>query len=535
MAGKLNPQILAQHVHMQAEARPDHKILTFEDPDPAKEKIVTYGSLHQGATALAGWFNERGLQSGDKVAILMRNHPEFVEALVAVTISGVVLVPIDPRTRGAKLSYQLSNAGARMVLCTDDLVEHLTEDVLAPTRVESCLLLRSDTSSPLPDLPVETIDYAGIRDQDWPAPDHRVQNAKQPMQIIYTSGTTGDPKGVVLGGDRAASSAMLASGVFGYKPDHVLYTGLSLTHGNAQMVTCFPAIYLGNHAVISERFTRTRIWDICRRYGVRTWSNLGGIISGVYNMPPRDDDRDHQVEYIISAGTPRAIWQPFMDRFGVDILEWYAAVEGGMCWKPRGQGPVGSFGQPMPGMLDVRVVREDDSDCEPGETGELISRPAGGGRAEVEYYGNKKASEEKTAGGWLRSGNMVHRDEEGWLFFDFRKGGGIRRNGDFIATDFIERVIGEHEDIAEVFVYGIPAASGAPGESDVVAAIVAAGPGTPDLDSLRAKCRRELEPNMVPGWLQLVPEIPKTISEKPQARFLQEQFRPDAERVFSGS
>jgi crotonobetaine/carnitine-CoA ligase len=165
--------------------------------------------------------------------------------------------------------------------------------------------------------------------------------------------------------------------------------------------------------------------------------------------------------------------------------------------------------------------------------GEIVSRPATGESASVEYHGNEEASREKTRGGWLRSGDMGHRDADGWLFFDYRKGGSIRHNGDFINPGFVEKAIAEHPAVSDVFVYGVPAASGAPGEKDVVAAIVPAPGVELDPASVFRACRRGLEPNFVPSYLQVVDEIPKTASEKPQERFLLDRFRPGAPGVYT--
>ena len=118
--------------------------------------------------------------------------------------------------------------------------------------------------------------------------------------------------------------------------------------------------------------------------------------------------------------------------------------------------------------------------------------------------------------------------------FDYRRGDGIRRNGDFVATAFVEKALAEHASIDDVFVYGVPAASGAPGEKDVVAAVVPRDPaafGVAEVAEVFAHCRRQLEANFVPSYLQVVDEIPKTISEKPQARFLLDAFAPDAPNV----
>ena len=165
--------------------------------------------------------------------------------------------------------------------------------------------------------------------------------------------------------------------------------------------------------------------------------------------------------------------------------------------------------------------------------GELISRPADGSSVEVEYFGNKEASEKKTWGGWLRSGDMGHRDADGWHYFDYRAGGGIRHNGDFVNPGFVEKAIAEHPQVTDVFVYGVTAASGAPGEKDVVAAIVPLEGQQIDVDSVFATCRKGLESNFVPTYLQVVEEIPKTASEKPQERFLLERFESDKAGVYT--
>ena len=105
---------------------------------------------------------------------------------------------------------------------------------------------------------------------------------------------------------------------------------------------------------------------------------------------------------------PYGIWESFEQRYDVKILEWYGAVEGGLAYKPIGQGPVGSFGKPAPG-LEMKILDESDNECPPGVPGEICSRPASGESAKVEYHENPDASEKKTRGGWLRSGTPTRK------------------------------------------------------------------------------------------------------------------------------
>lgn len=252
---------------------------------------------------------------------------------------------------------------------------------------------------------------------------------------------------------------------------------------------------------------------------------------GLYSEPRRPDDADNPVRVVMSAGTPRSIWEDFEKRFNVKIHEWYGAVEGGFAHNPPGVGPVGSFGKPIEGIMEMKVVREDDTECAPGEVGELIV-VSKQGRAEVEYLGKKKASEEKTRGGVLRTGDMCHRDENGWFYFDFRQGGGLRRHGDFILPEYVEKALADLPEVTDVCVYGIPAETGAPGESDLVAAVVLADKTKPDIQKIRMELEKVLEKNSIPQYLQVVDEIPKSASEKNLDRILKDEFHKDALNVY---
>lgn len=528
MVSELNLMILGHAIQMKAEATPDKKSVIFErnkNPDVH----LTYGDLWKNSNKVAAMLKREGVEKGDKFALMMRNHPEFLYGMIGGTQTGAISVPIDPRTKGEKLKYYLNNSEAKVLLITADMIpmiEQVKGDLAGVKAVYVTYM------------PWETIgsDYPTLNEV-LDGPDEMVGNhiedPASPMEIIYTSGTTGDPKGVVLGNNRIASYAMLGQMVWKYEEDDVIYTGLSLTHGNAQAVSLMPGLIMERLVVLSERFTKSRLWDISRKFGCTTYSLLGGMATGIYSEPEKPNDADNPVRFVISAGMPRAIWESFEKRFDLKILEWYAAVEGGFAFKPIGEGPVGSFGKPIPAMLEMKIVDDDDNECAPTEIGEIVSRPPGGEKAEVEYYKNKDASDKKVRGGWLRSGDMGHTDEDGWFFFDYRKGGGIRHNGDFVHPDFVEKVVAEHPDVNEVAVYGVTAESGAPGERDVVAAIVPMDRAKLDLVSIFDRCRTELESNFVPSYLQVLDEIPKTISEKPQERFLIELFEKNKDDVYT--
>ncbi len=535
-----DPSVLADLIRIRAEEQPDLDVLTFEhlslDGEATPDEVRTYADLARRGNALAAELVGRGLERGDRFALMMRNHPEFVEAMVAASITATVFVPVDPRTRGEKLAYQLRQSGCRGAIVADHCLAELAavrdrvpglEWVLELATSEPATTDHDEAATLLGAEPL-----AGAFDADAPTVAVRLESSADPLQVMYTSGTTGDPKGMV--GDNGRFGGMGFLGLlFGYEPDERPYTGLSFSHTNAQAVTLAPAVAMGLRAVFSRRFTKSRLWDVCRRHGATQLSLVGGMATAIYSEPPRPDDADNPVRLVVSGGMPPAVWKPFEERFGVRILEFYGANDGGgMAYNPPGTGPVGSFGKPVP-TFDMRILDDDGRECPPGVVGEICCRPADGSNATVEYFGDPESSRAKVRGGWNRSGDMGHTDADGWFYFDHRRGGGLRRNGDFVQPGQVERVVAEHPDVADVFVYGVPAASGAPGESDIVAALVARDAASFDPGPLFARCRGELEANAVPTYLQVVEEIPKTASEKPQERLLAEALGSGDGRVFT--
>lgn len=534
MAAKthLNQAIISHFLELKADAQPDKEILVFENsstPDTPDE-ILTYGHLYEGSNRIARAFLDAGLEKGDAYGVFMRNHAEFVLSMLAGPVIGTIMVPIDPRSRGERLKFLLTNSAAKAVVVSLDFLPALEEVLPDLPAIKTVFVVQKpgQTMEGPVNHPFLNEVFAKA---SWKHVDQQNMDVRHPMQIIYTSGTTGDPKGVMIRNNRFGMFTIVTRLVWKYKPNDILYTGLSLTHGNAQAVTLFPALGTGVKAVISPKFTKSRIWDICRTHGCTSFSLLGGMMAGIFNEPPQANDAVNPVKTVISAGTPKAIWEDFERRYDTQILEWYGAVEGGFAYKPPGKGPIGSFGKPLPGLMEFRVVAENDEPVPPNQPGELIVK-MNKGDTTVDYLGNKQASDAKTRGGWLRTGDMVTRDEQGWYFFQHRKGSELRRSGDFIQPDHIERVMGEHPDVSEVCVYGIPAASGAPGESDLVAALAPFEGRTIDPATIFAKCRQELEPNFVPSFLQIKASIPKTISEKALDRILKQEFSPDSDNVF---
>ena len=525
----LNQVITSHLIEYQAERFPDKEVLVFEQGDLG-EKVFTYSDLHQKGNRLASYFEEKGIKEGDTIIVYMWNRPETVLSFIAASTIGAIAVPVDPRAKGDRLVYFIDHVKAKAVLLSSETLDNFRQIKEKVPFVETVAVAYHEDFPADVDGNFDNLNQILADSSLKPVP-QRIFDVNKVAQIIFTSGTTGNPKGVVMRHQRIGLYNLLRQLAWKYKKDDILYTGLSLSHANAQAVTLFPALYGGIKAVFSPKFTKSRIWDICRKYGCTSFSLLGGMAAGIFGEPERENDKDNPVRVVISAGMPKAIWEAFEKRFNVKVHEWYGSAEGGFAHNPPGKGPIGSFGKPLPGIMQFKVVDENDNPLGPNEVGELIIKNLRG-ETKVEYYNNPEASKEKTKGGWLRTGDMVHYDEKGWFYFDFRKGSELRKAGDFVQPEYLEAVMSKHPDISEVCVFGIPAESGAPGESDIVAAVKPFEEKSVDVNSIFEFCRQNLEANFVPLYIWVVDEIPKTPSEKLLRRVLKDNFDKNGQNVY---
>jgi len=508
--------LLCQLITERSRTKPDFQVLVFITPEGHTsyvEETRSYAQLQQNAQSLAHALQALGVGAGQQVGVMMNNHPEFVETMLAAGQLAAVFVPVDPRTMGEKLTYMLDFTECTGVVCADYCVDAVLAVAarcpglrwlvvvptgLNPTQNRESLLTILNYHDAVATAKVPQAVLAPALDA--------------PMFMMFTSGTTGNPKAVVQT-HRDYMSKATSYSRFGLSAEDGLYTGLSLTHINAQN-TLRNALALGVRGVFSRRFTKSHLWDIVRRYRCTAFNLLGGMIPEIYGVPEKPDDADNPVRFVFTSGMPAVIWKDFERRFGVTVFEGYGATEGGGLSNPPGVGPLGSIGKPSPDW-EAAILDPDGQPVGPHLEGEICFKRKDDAPVTVNYFKNPEASLEKVRGGWLHMGDLGHVDEDGWFYFHYRVGGGVRRNGDFVNTALVESVVSQSPMVADVFVYGVATARNVSGEKTLVAAVVPEIPTMFDTEALLTWCRTKLEKNDVPEIIQVLDQIPKTISEKP--------------------
>ncbi len=500
------PETLAGVLEEQAQALGEQPFLYFEDRE------ISFAELNRLTNRVAAGLAALGVKPGVGVSIMMPNSPEWLLVYFATQKLGACVVPVNVALKGEGLRHVIDHSDSSVLVCHPDYREAIESIAGSLGKLEKIVVDASEAPAGW-SVPADWLSLAKLMKTSDENPESQIDGEAM-SALMYTSGTTGAPKGVV---NRYKATNLEGIRLLGamLQPDDVLYTCLPLFHANALFLSAVRALVLGRPLVLSRRFSASRFWDEIRRYGVTTFNGLGAMIPILMKQPLRDDDSDNKVRVVFSAACPASVWAEFEQRFGLHLIEAYAAVDGaGFAVVNAGNAPKGSFGKPS---TPVRIVDDDDQDVAVGEHGELIFQVDDAKRRKVEYYKNEEASTAKIRDGWLYTGDLVYADEDGHLYFVDRKTDSLRRRGENISSWEVEREINAHPGVLESAVFGVPSELG---EDDVMAVIVLKEGRTLTPEELIVHCEARMARFMVPRYLEFRDSLPKTETHRVQKRLL---------------
>ncbi len=482
-------------IEHQAKTAGEKPYILFED------RVISFAEFDAGTCRAANGLRAQGARPGEGAAILMGNCAEYLYLFYGLPRGGLYSVPVNAALKGDGLSFILTHSDVKYLVVDDTLFSNFVE-LGGNIGTIRKVFVRRTTDAPMPP---GTIDLDSLLDASSERPRHTIDPEVMTYQM-YTSGTTGFPKGVVTRNRSANVQRFMALSSMLVKPHDVLYTSLPLFHANALMLTAGWAMCMGVPFGLEKRFSASRFWESVKRYGATQFNALGAMIPILMKQPEKPDDTDNPVRLVISAACPANLWEPFEKRFGVKIWEAYGAVDGGGTIIINfGNAPVGSVGKPMPGT-EWKLTDDDGEEVSPGEAGELMVRITENARR-VEYYKNLQASAEKVRGEWLHSGDLFYADQEGNLFFVDRKTDSMRRRGENISSFEVENVVEKHPNVAECAAFGVPSELG----EDEVMIWVKPGAGAElDIRDLMEHCVKNMAYFMIPRYVDVVEEIPRT-------------------------
>jgi long-chain acyl-CoA synthetase len=438
------------------------------------------------------------VESGDRVALLLPNVPQFPMLYYGALRAGAVVVPMNPLLKAREIEYYLQDSGARLLFAWETTVAEAAKGAEAAGAGH---------------IPVAAAAFDRLLGEQSPETSVVSRADDDTAVILYTSGTTGKPKGAELTHANLRRNARVtATTLLRLEPGDVVMGCLPLFHSFGQTCGLNAAVDSGACLTLLPRFDPAKALEVIQRDRVTVFEGVPTMYLALLNHPGRGEMDARSLRLCVSGGAalPVEVLRGFEDAFGCVILEGYGLSEtspvASFNHPDRVRKP-GSIGTPIDGV-ELRLVGPAGDEVPAGEVGEIAIR---GHNLMRGYWGNEDATREAIPDGWFRSGDLARQDEDGYFFIVDRKKDLIIRGGYNVYPREVEEVLYEHPAVAEVAVVGVPH----PTHGEEVGAAVVLKPGADSTPAeLQAFCRERLAAYKYPRHVWLEAALPKTATGK---------------------
>ena len=492
------PSTLAALITQQAVHRPQ----AVYAADAQGTQVLTYGALARSCAQVCRLLRAHGTSPGDTVSVVMPNGLMTLRLLLGALAGGWCVNPVNLLAQSEQMDYVIAHSDCKLVFTNAQWEAQVRQSVALAGRAVHVVVLAADA----PELP-----DSSASDQSLPVPlaPHAV------ALLMYTSGTTGKPKGVLLTQANLMANAHAIGAEHALGPTDRVLAVLPLYHINAFAVTMLAPLAHGGSLVMPSRFSATAFWGQAHATGC-TWINLvPTMISYLLEAEAGAHNTTAGIRFCrsASAALPPEHLRAFERKFGIGIVETMGLTE---TAAPSFSNPLasalrktGSVGRAS--GCEACVIDRDLRPVADGVTGEIAIR---GPNVMLGYYKDEKATAAAfTLDGWLRTGDLGHRDPDGFYFVTGRIKELIIKGGENIAPREIDEALLRHPAVLDAAAVGI--ADPHYGQEIMVCVVLRAGHGV-DVDTLRAFCTTQLGAFKTPRVIRLVQELPRGPSGKVQ-------------------
>ncbi len=521
--GPVSPDDSLVHALRRTAAEvPDRTFLAYFDGR------LSHREVDELSDSVAGYLVTRGLERGDRVAVLLQNSPLFVLAVLGAWKAGATVVPVNPMYKSGEVTHVLRDGEVAALICSDRAWESYLRETAAdsPVRIvlTGCELdfqTRGDARvlafERLPQAP-DAEDLTAVARYGHQAPDGRAPRPGDIALISYTSGTSGAPKGatnthanIMYNAERQRTGLPL--------PEAPVYFALAPLFHITGMVCQLGASLAGaGTLVLAYRFEPGAVLDAFAEHRPHYTVGPSTAFMALAAHPDATPDHFSSFRHISSGGAPLppALVEKFRAGFGPYIRNGYGLTE---CTAPCASVPPAreapvdpasgtlAVGVPGPDTV-VRVVDEQGAEVPFGEQGEILVR---GPQVVPGYWRLPEATAETFPDGELRTGDIGFMDAEGWLYVVDRKKDMINASGFKVWPREVEDVLYTHPAVREAAVVGVPDKY----RGETVKAYISLRPGAEgDPDALAAYCKERLAAYKYPRQVEILPDLPKTATGK---------------------
>jgi fatty-acyl-CoA synthase len=479
------------------------------------DRTITWRAFEDRVARLAGGLRRAGIAKGDRVGFLALNAPEFFETLMACARIGAIFVPFNIRLAAAEMAYMATNAELSLLIADAHFADHLgaMADQVGPSETYFV------DGPPEGGQPLDRLHGDPIGAPD----DVTLDDA---LLLAYTSGTTGHAKAAVITHANAAATSIGVINADGLDPSDRVALPAPLAFAGSMLSIGLPFMHAGGSVLIERSFDPERMLDQIEHNGITRLK----LVPAIYQMMAATTgfgDRDLSgVRSATSGGAP----------VPVDLLETYhehGLLIGGAYGLTEGCGfnlhlpphearaRIGWTGLPLP--FQTCRVAEDDRDVAPGEVGELLIR---GQCVMREYWRAPEPTAATLRNGWLHTGDLAIRDEDGYIKIVDRLKDMIISGGINVYPAEVERVLREHPDVVDAAVIGVPDEKW--GETPVACLVSRRDDLT--LDDLAPLLTQQLADYKRPRRMRLLADLPRNANGKVLKRDLRTHILATLER-----
>ncbi|MGI8789059.1 MAG: class I adenylate-forming enzyme family protein [Pyrinomonadaceae bacterium] len=483
------------------------KVFLFSEADA---RSWTYAEFDKSVNRAANLLKENKIKKGDVVSLLLPNSAEYIIAYFACWKIGAIANPVNSLLKAEEIEFVVGNSEAKLLLFNSQFAP-VIEPISLSKKIEfDDEAITENFSEELSETKIEKTDEA---------------------IIIYTSGTTGKPKGCLLTHANLIANARQIARWLGFTEQDRLLTIMPLFHMNAVSVTTMTALYASASTVVSPKFSASRFWQIIEDYKITSFGSVATMLSMLLSnaecgMRSAESENEIQNREIIprsvfrtphslrfamcgSAPVPAEVLKNFEETFGCLVVEGYGLSES-TCRStfnpPNKSRRASSCGKPIGN--EMKIFDENNSELSDGELGEIVLR---GENIFKGYFKNDAATEKAFAGGWFHTGDIGHRDADGFFYIADRKSDMIIRGGENIYPREIDELLYTHPAIESAAVIGIP--DELYGE-EVAAFVVLKNGEKASEEALINFCKKHLADYKCPKTFYFVEDIPKGATGK---------------------
>jgi long-chain acyl-CoA synthetase len=492
-------------IQAQSSAQPLGIYALTAEPNAGASSQISYQDLASACESIEATLQHNGLGAGDTVSVIMPNGLMTLRLLLGVMYSGMIVNPVNLLSQTDQMQYVLEHSDCKLIFANAEWIERLVPIVAKLHRSVKIVSVEADADS----LPAVTLTSAPRS-----APTPASPNAATPALLMYTSGTTGQPKGVVLSHGNLLANAQAISKEHNLTAKDRVHGVLPFYHINAFTVVMMAPLFHGGSIAVAPKFSSARYWSQVFEAQC-TWINVVPTIISYLLEGEAPKENLKQVRFCrsASAALPPEHLLAFEKKFGLGVIETMGLTE---TAAPSFSNPldpaarkVGAVGRAS--GCEARVIDAQLTPVDDGLTGEIVIR---GAQVMVGYYKNDAATKATfTEDGWLRTGDLGHRDTDGFFFVTGRIKELIIKGGENIAPREIDEALLKHPAILEAAVVGIPDKHYG---QEILACIVLREGQPEDVVALRKFCEIHLGRYKTPKEFRFVGSLPRGPSGKVQ-------------------